>query len=538
MIEGVPLREALNLPALDGARVLAGANGLSRRVRYVNVMEVPDILDWVKPDELLLTTAYPLRDDRAALVELVPRLAQKGLAGLAVKPARYIDAVPQPMLEAADRLSFPLLELPPRTALADIINAVLGLILNQQALRLARSAAVHERFTTIALGGGGAREIAHALAELIERPVALFDLQADLLARSSDFALRQEEWSALVQRVESGPLHWVSRADGCSAAVQPIQAGADVHGATVVLAEPDTLADDDLMAIEQASTVAALRLVQARAVAEADRRFQATCLDELVTGHLTERAVLNERAAAFGWDLSMPRAVLVAEIETFGGRRFVELAGTADEGRARHRVAEAARGLLGREAIIWERSAGIAILALADGTRSGLLLDSARTLQAAIAGRQPGIVTRIGIGRVYTDPLQLRASFTEAMRALTVGRRTDGVDSVWEYDALGLSRLLLACPQPELATFHAEVLGPLLAFEHDHAGSELLVTLEAFLGTNRNAAAAARALFVHYNTVRYRLERIEQLIGPFVDDSSRCLTLDLALHAGRLLALQ
>ena len=63
MIEGVPLRDALNLPALDGARVLAGATGLGRRVRYVNVMEVPDILDWVKPDELLLTTAYPLRDD-------------------------------------------------------------------------------------------------------------------------------------------------------------------------------------------------------------------------------------------------------------------------------------------------------------------------------------------------------------------------------------------------------------------------------------------------------------------------------------------
>jgi len=125
------------------ARVLAGAAGLGRTVRYVNVMEVPDILDWVKPDELLLTTAYPLRDDRAGLADLVPRLADRGLAGLAVKPARYLDAVPQVMLTAADRLGFPLLELPAETVLADIINAVLGLILNAQALRLERSAAVH-----------------------------------------------------------------------------------------------------------------------------------------------------------------------------------------------------------------------------------------------------------------------------------------------------------------------------------------------------------------------------------------------------------
>ena len=96
---GVPLREALALPALRNARVLAGAAGLGHAVRYVNVMEVPDIIDWVKPDELLLTTAYPLRDDRAGLADLVPRLAERGLAGLAVKPARYLDAVPQVMLD-------------------------------------------------------------------------------------------------------------------------------------------------------------------------------------------------------------------------------------------------------------------------------------------------------------------------------------------------------------------------------------------------------------------------------------------------------
>src|ERR687886_2027335 len=147
MGEGVPLRDALALPALSRARVLAGAAGLDHPVRYVNVMEVPDILDWVKQDELLLTTAYPLRDDRASLGELVPRLADKGLAGLAIKPARYLDAVPRVMLEAADRLAFPLLELPPETALADIINAVLGTILNAQAARLEHSAAVDGRFT-------------------------------------------------------------------------------------------------------------------------------------------------------------------------------------------------------------------------------------------------------------------------------------------------------------------------------------------------------------------------------------------------------
>jgi len=197
MSDGVALREVLELPALRRVRVLAGASGLNRRVRYVNVMEVPDILDWVKPDELLLTTAYPLRDDRSRLVELVPRLAERGLAGLAVKPARYIDEVPSAMLAGADQLDFPLLELPPETALADIINAVLSLILNAQAARLERSAAMHERFTRIVLNGGGVRELVGVLAELVSRPSAIVDRNGRLLAGSSGFPRLDTDRAAL-----------------------------------------------------------------------------------------------------------------------------------------------------------------------------------------------------------------------------------------------------------------------------------------------------------------------------------------------------
>src|SRR5918995_3085962 len=162
MIGGVPLREVLGLEALAGARVVGGASGLGRRVRHVNVMEVPDILRWVNADELLLTTAYPLRDDPAALVALVPELAAKGLAGLALKPARYIETIPAGVIEAADRLAFPLLELPPDSSFNEIINSVLTIILNAQAVRLQRTAEIHERFTAIVLGGGGLRQIAEA----------------------------------------------------------------------------------------------------------------------------------------------------------------------------------------------------------------------------------------------------------------------------------------------------------------------------------------------------------------------------------------
>src|SRR5688572_7276012 len=81
---GLRVREVLGASTLAGARVLAGAAGLDRIVRRLNVMEVPDILPWVKPHELLLTTGYPLRHNPEALVDLVGELDSRGLAALAI----------------------------------------------------------------------------------------------------------------------------------------------------------------------------------------------------------------------------------------------------------------------------------------------------------------------------------------------------------------------------------------------------------------------------------------------------------------------
>src|SRR5689334_14746722 len=100
---GLRVREVLAVPTLAGARVLAGAGGLDRLVHRMNVMEVPDILPWVKPHELLLTTGYPLRHDPDALVGLVAELDRRGLAALAIKLHRYLDELPEQLLAEADR---------------------------------------------------------------------------------------------------------------------------------------------------------------------------------------------------------------------------------------------------------------------------------------------------------------------------------------------------------------------------------------------------------------------------------------------------
>ena len=519
MIDSIALSELLKLPTLARAQVVGGHAGLHRPVRGINVMEVPDILDWVKPDELLLTTAYPLRDDPVALEALIPRLAERGLAGIALKPGRYIRSIPTSMIEAADAHAFALIELPPEASFNEIINSVLTVILDVQAARLQRSAAIHDRFTRIALSGGGLRQIAEALAELIGRPVAIVDAQDTVHWRTSDEAPGAASSASVVS----------SNGDGGGTIVQPIQVGAERYGAILVAGDEARLGPDRLEAIEYAATVAALRQVQTRAVAEADRRFQAVCLEELITGHVADRTVLMERAAAFAWDLTTPRAVLLAEFEAIAGRPFSELAGTPEEGALRHRLAEAAHASLGSTAIIWERSREIG--ALVSAGPSGLR-EIGAALQAEANRHLPNIVVSVGIGRTALDPLDLHQSFGEARQALAIGRWAHGPGQLTTFDDLGLDRLLVAVPAAEAQAFCADELGRLEIYDAAH-GTTLVATLETFLAT-RNAALAARRLYLHYNTLKNRLARIEEIIGPYLDDPDRCLSLALALRLRRL----
>src|SRR3954452_23232421 len=81
---GLPLTEVLALPVLQGAQLIAGAGGRHRAVTRVNVMEVPDVLPYVRDGELLVTTGYAVRDEPARLASLVRELHLRGVAALGI----------------------------------------------------------------------------------------------------------------------------------------------------------------------------------------------------------------------------------------------------------------------------------------------------------------------------------------------------------------------------------------------------------------------------------------------------------------------
>jgi PucR family transcriptional regulator, purine catabolism regulatory protein len=525
LVQAQPLQQVLATPILTGARVLAGAEGLDRPVERLNVMEVPDILPWVKPHEFLLTTAYPLRGHPDAIPQLVADLDDAGLAGLGIKLGRYLDELPVAALEVAEARGFPVVQLPDGVSFDEIFNEVLTGILNRQAQQLARSERIHRAFLQLVLRGHGVGEIARDLAELVDAPAAVVDLDGAVLG-----AARLEEVPAFAEEVPdrlvvAPDAHRVHVGDlALDAVAVPILAGPREHGHVVALATAGGRTDD-LLALENAATVAALALTQRMEVQAVESKYQTDLMHDLLRP-IDDLDDVRRRATGFGWDLDRRLIAIVLRADR------PPAAVVPDEVTRRAPMSTALRApVLDRDphAAIVRFSHEVVILTAAfEGPDAREEARGFVRLLGRRAGEAVGGPVSAGLSRPVEDPRRIAGAYDQAARAVTIGRRVQGDGAVAHFDDLGAYRVLsLVEDREELRGFAAEVLGELA--EDTGPARDLRGTLEVLLETGGNVAEAARRLHFHYNTLRYRIDKLESILGPFTTDARIRLDVQLAL---------
>jgi len=194
-------------------------------------------------------------------------------------------------------------------------------------------------------------------------------------------------------------------------------------------------------------------------------------------------------------------------------------------------IAAAARATLGSEAIVWTRSATIAALVIAETADPAERRRIAERLRRELDDRLRSVTVSIGVGRRVEDPAGLPRSFREASRAVAVGRWAKGRHVTEVFDQLGLEQLLASTPSDDLADFVLHAIGALVDHDRTNAG-DLVETLAIWLET-RNVAETARRMGVHYNTLKHRLERIETILGPLMNDAGRLLECEVAIYVAR-----
>jgi len=531
---GLTVREVLASPCLADARVVAGESGLDRIVSRLNVMEVPDILPWVKPHELLLTTGYPLRDDPDGLIRLVGELDDRGLSALAIKLHRYIDELPPALLAEADRRGFPVIEFPQEVGFDDVLNEVLGILLGRQAALAARSEEVHRALVSVVLEGGELADLAEELATILAGPVLVTTPDGRVVAQAGD----SEELASILAspafdpsgrfRLETDAPETRPGTSHPFGAVVRIVAGRVDHSRIVAFSRTP-VSPADVHGLERAATVAALAITKGLAVAAVEDRYRADFLRDLLTGRIEDLAAAVGHASSVGWDVDRPVIVGVAEIDP--GQVPASVSGLALR-PVQERFAAAWQTVLrqldpGAPVASFHNEVVIVL-----GAEPGADLDRlVSELDRLVAGDRGGgrLSFSLGVSRVAADVSELRRAYEQARTAVRIGRRLQGAGARATFDRLGAYRLLALIPDSgELHGYVTDVLGELASDSHEAA--DLRHTLDVLLDAGGNVAEAARRLHFHYNTLRYRIEKLERLVGPFTTNAALRLDLSLALR--------
>lgn len=531
----ITVGDLLQVPVLRDASVVAGHAGLHRVVRGVNVMEVPDVAQWVRAGDLLFTTGYVLRDDPDLTGRLLPELAARGVAALGFKPGRFLSRIPEVMVAEADRLGVPLIEIPFQLSYSDLIHPLMREIVSRQASFLEQSDRLHRHLTEVALAGRDLGAVATALGRVISNPVLIEGDGTGLRAAYPDDQVVQRLLRGQVLEPDRQPPlaqdlplpegsdtpfehEWVRVDEDVVLRVSvPILAGGERFGRIMIWALEGPLRQLDYMAVERTLTLAAFEIVKQRAVAEVERRYRNVLLDQILSG--AEVPLLGQ-----GDD-----APLLAS--TLAGREVVVAAvgGPAPSQRVYERVVRSLKPERHADRIVVGEKAGCVIL-IGD---AALFNEQAPWLEDLCRDLKDHDV-RVGVGRPVRDLAGLRHSYQQALQALDVGRFRAGAGTVVRFDELGVLRLLhLIRDRGEVDQFLAETVGPLQAYDQEH-GTDLVGTLQAYFAEHGNARRAAQRLYVHYNTVLYRLQRITEITGLSLDDADARLNLQVGMKLLRL----
>jgi purine catabolism regulator len=502
--------------------LVAGSDAAEAPVRWVHISELEDPTPWLSGGELMLTTGIPL-DTAAKQRAFVRLLAGHNLAGLGFGTGFKHEKMPKAIVEEARKRDFPLFEVPYSTPFIAITEKAFARLVNEQYEVLQRGIAVQRRLERLVLEERGLEEIVATISSAVGGTVAILGGRGERLAgrafrrQLSSEAVKAIRTEALSHTADGHPFVPSHPAVAGRALAHPVisPGGGPPQAWVVIVRDSGGLGDFERLILQQAVAIVALELMRRRVARETERRLAGDVLAGALGGRL-EPSELRRRLEPFG--IGDEAAVLVFAL---------------DDPAAAEPVLERALAADACPAVVAPHTSGrrellCAVVDAADRDPVDLAADARRALV-----KDRGAV-RAAASRP-APPEDLRHSFHEARCALEATALGNGsVPEVASWRDLGAFTLLLSIQDDEALKLYCDnVLGPIVEGGEEYGG-ELLRSLEAFIEQNGQWEKAARQVYCHRHTLRYRMRKVEELTGRDLSRAHDRIEFWLALRAREL----
>ncbi|WP_226000055.1 PucR family transcriptional regulator [Paenibacillus sp. BJ-4] len=518
------VEDALTVYPLSEGKLAAGEKGISRTISSINLMDAPDVINWMKEGELLLTTAYAIRDSPEEFVNLLQKLNERGASGLGIKLGRYWVEIPEIALVEADRLGFPLIELPFEFTFSEQITALFQSEFQRDTRRLNELLETQKKLVDFAMQADEYTNYFQSITSILGRPVAIVTSEGQTLynvTRCSEMELLSD-W----------PWHQDNRfykaANNLLYRV-PLLKNGKSYGYLLVQTENLLEAHDMEGIFHQAAVILSyhLEVIRNQEASAVGSRL-GTAMERYLKGNASRKTVLEFAEALGSTFWSTPYVCMVSSTR----------ADAWDHESQRRRLREIqdklqdhpkTASLESHHFYVMNRVYSLFPIPEEEAKERRQYENSARLYADLMHAWDHGV----GAGTCFISKVRMGMEefidgFRECAEAERISTELGLSEPVVMFIDLEFIYLFKHIPQEVMSRYCSYLFRPLLDKDEEYAG-EMMHTLETYFVNNGQVNETARELFIHRNTVLYRLEKISGLLNLDLKNTDHLLLLKLGL---------
>ncbi|NOV02024.1 PucR family transcriptional regulator [Paenibacillus sp. LMG 31457] len=538
------VQEVLRRPFFQQAYIAAGQDGLQRLVRWVHIIEVIQFEELLQGGEMILTTGAAFKSDTRLFMTYLEQLMNNNVSCLCIEMGHYLSSVPQAWIDAAEACRLPLIIFPQAVRFIDITQDIHAHIINQHHKALQDLEKISREFHRMTLSSQGVSHVLGLLQSSTKAQVIYVpqDGQPKFIPQLG--SRESSQWLELLEGRLASDLNArhagspaVFEVEGQTVIVQPVGAMGKTW-AHIILVLSRKPQEYEYLILDSASLSIAQDLLRKRYMEERKLYSQTLWMDDLLHLRIRDEEQIKMLIGHTFRQLNeLPYHVILIEFAHKQTEDYPALGdGEGIESAGIH-LSLAARS-------IFEQHTFHPLLTLKNNRLVVVAFDKTpkrpakerlqhvfQSLQLLKAEEEMELT--IGVGQSNRSFMQAHQSYQEALQAISLCATLQS--KVLFYDELGVFQLLLHIGDKQmLQSFVRTYLGPIIDYDH-MKGSELLRTLKVYLDSDGSKQIAAQQLFIVRQSLYYRLEKIEELLGANYMLPEKRLALQVGIRAFQLL---
>lgn len=530
------LQNILAAPSFAGLKLINNQGDLHREVRHLDITENIDIKDYTAKESFILTTGLLFRDNQAGLKQMIKELNDIDTAGLGIKTSRYLKHINQEVIDYANELEFPLIEISEEWNLGEITRQISTYISDEQTAKLNYALNIQEELNDMLIKGFGVETMIERMSRILGVPVLLFNpfymVDSQSWHYQQNNLLKQQHIRYFLEYLRSENANTITRNQTKftnDVAIFKVQAYAYFPYYLMVSDINKLSYPFSLLTIEQIVSTLSFAIYKNKKIEEAEHSDINRFFESLITNRSDQslsvhnHPIFFEQYGIYPSDYYQVIICAIDPMDNLENSQYVE-----------ERYQFVYTWLIHK---LTDLDSRISVYSMPSNRRFAILLQSKheyylnylKHIQQEYHEFFDSSIS-FGIGNRVTEFSQLSTSFMEANEAYESGLDKARKAFMNFYQSKSMKELLQLLPPSKLKPFIQHTLGD-LAYPKTKKDEELKDTLKMYMDYQCDITKTAKKMFIHRNTVKYRIKNCEEILGCTVEDPFNSLNIRLALYA-------